>query len=228
MGNTTPNCKGCTHCTYGVCKLLAGADCSAIKKCILEYKEIKSIQEGTLDYFIINRDPKEYLSYLGWIEKEKYPKVGEKLVRLTSGFNDTRPGDFVTVVEDSDKWHIFVEDTKGVKSCIPKTTWYKDVFKLQDYADGLSKGSEFTPTDELFLATDKIIKNVINDDGFKEVILGKTAQAALKVLKVIGGGIIYRVDAVCLVNAGYKLYSTSNGDLIMADEVPSSYIIIGN
>lgn len=223
MGNKTLNCTGCSHCVYGSCMLLAGVDCTKIEKCILEYAEIKSIQMDTLDYFIINRDPKTYLNYLGWKEKENYPKVGEKLVRLTSGFDSAKPGDIVTVVEDDDQWHIFIQDERDIKSCIPKSDWYKDVFRLQGYGDNLDKGSEFKPTGELFLATNKTIKNVIKEDGFKDVILGKNALAAVK---VIGGGIIYKVDAVGLVDAGYKLYSTSNEELITADEVPSSYIII--
>lgn len=222
MNNRIPNCKECTHCAYGCCRLLAGAVCSSIKKCILEYEEIKSIKEGTLDYFVINKDPKEYLSYLGWREKENYPKVGEKLVRLTSGFDGALSGDIVTVVEDRSMWHIFIEDAKGVRSCIPKSDWYKDVFKLQNYEDNLEIGDNYIPTEELFLVTNKVFERVVEDGGFQHVILGKTAQAAIK---VVGEGIIYKVDAVGLVKAGYKLHPTSMEELIVADEVPSQYIL---
>lgn len=53
--NKILNRKRCLKCGYyggNVCPLMGGADVFQIEKCILEYKDIKSLKDGTLDYFV--------------------------------------------------------------------------------------------------------------------------------------------------------------------------------
>ena len=84
------NRRRCIQCKYygrNVCPLMADADVFQIEKCILEYEEIKSLREGTLDHFVFWRNPIEYLSYLGYKDKDNCPVVGETVLTLTGGFS---------------------------------------------------------------------------------------------------------------------------------------------
>ena len=73
--NKILNRKRCLKCGYygrNVCPLMGDADVFQIENCILEYKDIKSLKDGTLDYFVFWINPLMYLSYLGYKEKENY------------------------------------------------------------------------------------------------------------------------------------------------------------
>ena len=63
-------CLRCKYYSRNVCPLMAEADVFKINKCILEYDEIKSIKENSLDNFVFYNNPIEYLSYLGFKDKE--------------------------------------------------------------------------------------------------------------------------------------------------------------
>lgn len=92
------NRKRCLKCQYygrNVCPLMAGADTFKIDKCILEYDTIKDIKENSLDYFVFYNNPVEYLSYLGFKEKDNYPVPGQKVLTLTAGFSSSYSGKFV-------------------------------------------------------------------------------------------------------------------------------------
>ena len=125
------NRKRCLQCRYyssNVCPLMAGADVFLIDKCILEYEEIKTIQEDSLDNFIFYNNPREYLSYLGYKEKENYPKEGQTVLALTSGFNSRYSGKFIKVDSEDDK-QLFLSDSVG-KYCVSKAEWWKELFKV--------------------------------------------------------------------------------------------------
>lgn len=132
------NRKRCLQCKYygcNMCPLLANADVFKIDKCILEYDVIKSIRPGTLDHFLFRRNAIEYLSYLGWRDKENYPKIGEKVITLTSGFSSVYPGKFLVVVSE-DSHQLFLEDVNKLPGahqyCVLKEVWYDKLFKIEE------------------------------------------------------------------------------------------------
>lgn len=125
------NRRRCLKCKYygrNVCPLMAGADVFQIDKCILEYDEIKAIKDESLDSFIFYQSPEEYLSYIGYKEKEKYPQVGQTVLTLTSGFASYYPGKFLKV-DSEDDIQIFLSDYAG-KYCVGKDEWWKKLFKI--------------------------------------------------------------------------------------------------
>lgn len=125
------NRKRCLKCQYygcNVCPLMAGADTFKIDKCILEYDTIKDIKENSLDYFVFYNNPVEYLSYLGFKEKDNYPVPGQKVLTLTAGFSSSYSGKFVQV-DSEDEVQIFLSDANG-EYAVSKTEWWKKLFKL--------------------------------------------------------------------------------------------------
>lgn len=125
------NRKRCLQCRYyssNVCPLMAGADVFQIDKCILEYEKIKAIQEESLDSFIFYNNSREYLSYLGYREKENYPKVGQTVLTLTSGFSSYYSGKFIKV-DSEDDIQLFLSDSVG-KYCVGKDEWWEKLFKI--------------------------------------------------------------------------------------------------
>ena len=134
------NRKRCIACKYyGVnrCPLLADASVSEIDKCILEYDSIKSIKSGSLDEFIYYNltTSKHYLSYLGWKDKENYPKVGETVATLRNGFGSLYSGKFLKVIEENDV-QLFLCDLHSSgeerQYGVTKEDWYKSLFKIHD------------------------------------------------------------------------------------------------
>ena len=69
------------HSIYG-CSLMGDALETHIEKCILDYDAIKAITSGSLDEYIFFRNPLEYLSWLGYKDKENYPKPGQMVLTL--------------------------------------------------------------------------------------------------------------------------------------------------
>lgn len=108
---------------------MGGADVFQIENCILEREEIKSLKEGTLDYFVFWSDPLLYLSYLGYKEKAEYPKVGQTVLTLTGGFSSLNPGKFLHI-DSEDDIQLFLSDEDG-NYVVSKDVWWKKLFKLQ-------------------------------------------------------------------------------------------------
>lgn len=134
--NWIKNRKRCLTCQYygkNVCPLLAEADVGRIDTCILEYPDIKAIKEGSLDEFVFYRNSKEYLSYLGFIRKNKLPETGAPALTLTGGFSSCYPGKLVKVIKIDDH-QIFINDLAGddkdAKYCVPIGAWYEKLFIL--------------------------------------------------------------------------------------------------
>ena len=126
------NRRRCLKCEYykrNVCPLMGGADVFQIENCIFENKDIKSLKEGTLDYFVFWNNPSEYLSYLGYKEKEIYPKTGQKVLTLTGGFSSLNPGKFL-YIDSEDDIQLFLSDADG-HYVVSKDEWWKKLFKLQ-------------------------------------------------------------------------------------------------
>lgn len=126
------NRKRCLKCKYyraNTCPLLADADVFKIDKCILEYETIKAIKDDSLDAFIFYGNPIEYLQYLGYKEKENYPKQGDVVLTLTSGFHSSHSGKFITVNSEDDN-QIFLSDNVG-QYCVSKAEWWKKLFKIE-------------------------------------------------------------------------------------------------
>lgn len=127
------NRKRCLQCRYygvNVCPLLADADVFKINKCILEYESIKAIKENSLDAFIFYSNAKEYLSYLGFKERENYPKPGDTVLTLTGGFSTYYSGKFLSV-DSEDDIQIFLSDSAGTY-CVSKAEWWKKLFKIEN------------------------------------------------------------------------------------------------
>lgn len=126
------NRKRCLNCEFykrNLCPLMGGADVFQIENCILEREEIKSLKEGTLDYFVFWSDPLLYLSYLGYKEKAEYPKVGQTVLTLTGGFSSLNPGKFLHI-DSEDDIQLFLSDEDG-NYVVSKDVWWKRLFKLQ-------------------------------------------------------------------------------------------------
>lgn len=121
-------CLQCKYCQINTCFLLANANISKINKCILECEEIKSIQENSLDHFIFYNNPMEYLSYLGYKDKENYPKPGQTVITLTGGFGSYNYGKILTVHSEDDI-QIFLSDNFG-EYCVQKSKWWRKLFKI--------------------------------------------------------------------------------------------------
>lgn len=121
-------CLQCKHYGANVCPLMAGADVFKIDKCILEYEEIKAIKNESLDSFIFYSNPIEYLSYLGYREKDNYPQAGQTVLTLTSGFSSYYSGKFIKV-DSEDDIQLFLSDNVG-KYCVRKDEWWKKLFKI--------------------------------------------------------------------------------------------------
>lgn len=121
-------CLGCKFYGRNVCPLMGGADVFQIEKCILEYEEIKSLKEETLDSFVFWRNPLEYLSYLGYRDKENYPVSGETVLTLTGGFSNVNPGKFIHVDSEDDTM-LYLSDKIG-SYCVAKDEWWKRLFRI--------------------------------------------------------------------------------------------------
>ena len=125
------NRKRCLQCKYyghNVCPLMADADVFKINKCILEYDAIKSIRENSLDHFVFYNNPVEYLSYLGYVDKESYPEPGQMVLTLTGGFGTYYSGRFLNV-DSEDEYQIFLTDGSH-RYCVAKDIWWKKLFKV--------------------------------------------------------------------------------------------------
>ena len=121
-------CLQCKYYSRNICPLMAEADVFKINKCILEYDEIKSIKENSLDNFVFYNNPIEYLSYLGFKDKENYPKPNSIVLTLTGGFRSHHSGKIIRV-DSEDDIQIFLSDSVG-KYCVAKSEWWKKLFKL--------------------------------------------------------------------------------------------------
>lgn len=125
------NRKRCLQCQYysrNVCPLMADADVFKIDRCILDYEEIKEIEEHSLAAFVFYNNPAEYLSYLGFKDKDNYPAAGDIVLTLTSGFSSCHSGKFLTV-DSEDDVQIFLSDKINTYS-VSKLDWWKKLFKL--------------------------------------------------------------------------------------------------
>lgn len=123
------NCHECEYNKRCTCSLLNYVRVSRLmeytNKCILDYKDIKSIQEGSLDYFIFSDNSKKYLSYLGYKDKENYPKSGDIVLAL-NGFSYAK----LLKVDSEDDVQIFLSDEDG-EYCVEKDGWWNYLFKLR-------------------------------------------------------------------------------------------------
>lgn len=125
------NRKRCLQCQYysrNACPLMANADVFKINKCILDYEEIKEIEENSLDAFVFYNNPVEYLSYLGFKDKDNYPSAGHIVLTLTAGFSSHYSGKFLQV-DSEDDYQIFLSDEIG-EYCVSKLEWWKKLFKV--------------------------------------------------------------------------------------------------
>ena len=68
------------------------------------------------------------MSYLGFKEKENYPKPGETVLTLNGGFSSYDSGKFLKVDSEDDK-QIFLSDNVW-KYCVSKIEWWKKLFKI--------------------------------------------------------------------------------------------------
>ena len=117
------------HSIYG-CSLMGDALETHIEKCILDYDAIKAITSGSLDEYIFFRNPLEYLSWLGYKDKENYPKPGQMVLTLTMGFGSRNPGEILTV-DSCLKIEIVLIDCNGHKYAVEKSKWWDKLFKLE-------------------------------------------------------------------------------------------------
>lgn len=122
-------CLECKYYSHNECPLMVGADTFQIEKCILEFDAIKAIEEDTLDHFVFFSNPRLYLAYLGFKDKENYPKVGQKVLTLTGGFHTSYSGKFITVIGEDDI-QLFLTD--GIyEFCVVKDGWWKQLFIIE-------------------------------------------------------------------------------------------------
>lgn len=133
MKNVERNCERCLKCShrsaYG-CEMLAQTDVENINKCILEYPEIKSIQEDTLDHFIFYNNPVEYLSYIGSKDEDGL-QVGDRVITLRGGFGTCLTGKQLEVI-DVDDVQFTLKDRKGDLYCVETCNWFLSLFKIKE------------------------------------------------------------------------------------------------
>ena len=132
------NCSECKYNRRCTCSLLNYVRIPQLTeytdKCILDYEDIKSIHEGSLDYFIFSNNPKKYLSYLGYKDKENYPKSGDIVLALSGSFEYNK----LLRVHSEDGIQIFLSDIDNehyleeeAEYCVEKDVWWNYLFKLR-------------------------------------------------------------------------------------------------
>lgn len=73
-------------------------------------------------------NPVEYLSYLGFKDKDNYPGAGLIVLTLTAGFSSSYSGKLLQV-DSEDDMQIFLSDKIG-EYCVSKLEWWKKLFKV--------------------------------------------------------------------------------------------------
>jgi hypothetical protein len=124
-------CRNCKYYGCNECTLLARASIDQIDTCILDWNLIKAIEPNSLDEFVFFNNPIQYLQYLGYREKENYPKAGDTVLTLSAGFSTSRTGKFLTV-DGSDDYQIFLSEGGKRKYSVQKERWYLKLFNLSN------------------------------------------------------------------------------------------------
>lgn len=126
-------CLVCPNYDTNVCPLMAKADVFLIDNCILEHDGVKSLKEGSAEWFMFQTNPILFMSYLNYTRKAILPSVGSKVVTLCSGFGG-RSG-ATRYVESIDSEYIYlVVDLNKVPSesryCCSIEDWYLSIFEI--------------------------------------------------------------------------------------------------
>lgn len=95
--------KKCKFFNRGTCTIMNQYE-QYIDKCILEYEKVKKIKKGSLEEFVLNNNPLLYLSYVGYEEKIDLPKIGQKVLALTAGFDSLEHGKILKVTSIDEKY----------------------------------------------------------------------------------------------------------------------------
>lgn len=100
--------------------------------CIMEYDAINHIRESddSLDNFILENNPIEYLSYLGFKEKEKYPEPGSHVLTITGGFGSDNWKILKVETSSNDNYISLLDENCNGKYLVMKENWWKYLFKL--------------------------------------------------------------------------------------------------
>lgn len=141
-------CFGCQYCTkINRCVLMLDKNISNIDICIMDIVREKKWETKTLETFVLQNNPKLFLSYLSFLRKDKLPKVGDKVVTLRAGFGsfDSRIlyvsgitdkhielEDFIideTEIDD-DEYNELWDECEYYLSDI--NLWYKDLFVFDE------------------------------------------------------------------------------------------------
>ena len=105
-------------------------------KCFFEYSGIKAIDtmgENSLDKFVFENNPLDYFSYLGFKEKENYPKVGSYVIIITGGFGGNPKGTMMKVVHiDDDRYICLLHENTDRRYLVEKSEWWKCMFKVEE------------------------------------------------------------------------------------------------
>lgn len=134
--------KKCKFFNRGTCTIMNQYE-QYIDKCILEYEKVKKIKKGSLEEFVLNNKPLLYLSYVGYKEKTDLPKIGQKVITLTCGFDSLEHGKILKVMNIDEKYiHLKdlydeFEDEYEYEDYIDEylvdiDKWWKNIFKLEE------------------------------------------------------------------------------------------------
>lgn len=134
--------RKCKFFAQNTCKITNGYE-EYMDKCILEYEKIKKIEKGSLEEFVFNNNPLLYLSYVGYKEKTDLPKIGQKVITLTCGFDSLEHGKILKVMNIDEKYiHLKdlydeFEDEYEYEDYIDEylvdiDKWWKNIFKLEE------------------------------------------------------------------------------------------------
>lgn len=135
---TTMICdRKCKFFDRSTCKIMNQYE-EYIDKCILEHEKIKKIEKGSLEEFVFNNRPLLYLSYVGYKEKTDLPRIGQKVITLTAGFDSLEHGKILKVTSIDEKYiHLKDEFDDEYNDYIDgylvdTDEWWVSIFKLEE------------------------------------------------------------------------------------------------
>lgn len=133
--------RKCKFFNRGTCKIMNQYE-QYIDKCILEHEKVKKIKKESLEEFVFNNRPLLYLSYVGYEEKIDLPKIGQKVLALTAGFDSLEYGKILKVTSIDEKYihlkdefddEFDDEDNDYIDEYLVDTDkWWESIFKLEE------------------------------------------------------------------------------------------------
>lgn len=121
-------CLQCSFYREGLCPRMLFDNVDDICRCLLDFKGIKGIKNGTAEYYLFKNNLKALLSCIGY-KKGELPKVGDNAITLGGNLGVRLLT--VTKVNDDDMTNtVYVKDDSG-NEFLFSYDWYNSILVLE-------------------------------------------------------------------------------------------------